>query len=138
MQEQKLNTNVSAEQKAMNLLRQVKAKSINSNMTRFDGLVGVYLGRNAVEHYPKMLAADGTKIKETVNGREVDKRSSESDGWTHYFSELSSNKIIQVVLPNNLTSNLKLLGLYNIEGWGWDIKSGNLLFVEKEGKLTAY
>lgn len=125
----------SNEQKALDLLNKSKVKAQISNMARFDGLVAVYLGVDAKIHYPKLLDADGNKIKETVNGRTQDKRSETSDGWTHYFNELGTGKIIQVVLKNK--EDLKLFGLYSVSGLGYDVKSGNMFFIEKETSLSA-
>ncbi|HFU4190516.1 TPA: hypothetical protein ACGO8C_002056 [Streptococcus suis] len=125
----------SNEQKALDLLNKSKAKAQISNMARFDGLVAVYLGVDAKIHYPKMLDSNGNKIKETVNGRTQDKRSETSDGWTHSFNELGTGKIIQVVLKNK--EDLKLFGLYSVSGLGYDVKAGNMFFVEKETSLSA-
>ncbi|HEL1618174.1 TPA: hypothetical protein TXL58_002285 [Streptococcus suis] len=126
---------VSNEQKALAILNKTKANAQSSNMSRFEGLIAVYLGVDAKIHYPKLLDADGNKIKETVNGRTQDKRSETSDGWTHYFNELGTGKIIQVVLKNK--NDLKLFGLYSVSGLGYDVKAGNMFFIEKETSLSA-
>lgn len=126
-------TSYTAEQKATALLRKAKQKSQVSNMTPFEGLVGVFLGVEPKAHYPKVLDADGNKIKETINGRTQDKRSETSDGWTHSLNELGTGKIIQVVLPQK--HELKLLSLYSISGLGYDIKNSNMYFLEKDTKL---
>ncbi|HEL2056796.1 TPA: hypothetical protein TY413_002169 [Streptococcus suis] len=126
---------VSNEQKALAILNKTKANAQSSNMARFEGLIAVYLGVDAKIHYPKLLDADGNKIKETVNGRTQDKRSETSDGWTHYFNELGTGKIIQVVLKNK--NDLKLFGLYSVSGMGYDVKAGNMFFIEKETSLSA-
>lgn len=126
---------VSNEQKALAILNKTKANAQSSNMARFEGLIAVYLGVDAKIHYPKLLDADGNKIKETVNGRTQDKRSETSDGWTHYFNELGTGKIIQVVLNNK--NDLKLFGLYSVSGMGYDVKAGNMFFIEKETSLSA-
>ena len=126
-------TSYTAEQKATALLRKAKQKSQVSNMTPFEGLVGVFLGVEPKAHYPKVLDADGNKIKETINGRTQDKRSETSDGWTHSLNELGTGKIIQVVLPQK--HDLKLLSLYSVSGLGYDIKNSNMYFLEKDTKL---
>ena len=125
--------NYTAEQKATALLRKAKQKSQTSNMTPFDELVGVFLGVEPKAHYPKVLDANGNKIRETINGRTQDKRSETSDGWTHSFNELGSGKIIQVVLSQKY--ELKPLSLYSINGLGYDIKNSNMYFLEKDTKL---
>ena len=55
-------TSFTAEQKATALLRKAKQKSQVSNMTPFEGLVGVFLGVEPKSHYPKVLDADGNYI----------------------------------------------------------------------------
>lgn len=121
------------EQKAQVLLRKAKEKMQHSNMMRFDNLIAVYLGVEPKQHYPKLLDDKGNKVKEVINGKSQDKRSEKSDGWTHYFNELGTGKIIQVVLINR--QDLKLFGLYSVTRFGYDLKSSNMFFIEKETKL---
>ena len=72
-------------------------------MTAFNDLVGVYVGASAREHFPKLKDENGKTVKDD-KGR--DKRSDTSDGYTHVFSEFGTSKMIQIVLPKNITCNL--------------------------------
>ena len=116
------------------LMKLAKLKAQTSNMQTFNGLIGVYLGVEPKAHYPKLLDDYGNKVKETVNGRERDKRSSVSDGYQYSFNELGTGKIIFVVVPNKL--NVEMLSPYSISGQGYDIPKSMMYFIEKNGTVT--
>lgn len=113
-----------------------KAQKQASNMIRFDNLVGVYLGTEPTEHFPKLLDSNGNKIQEEQNGRKVDKRSETPDGWTYTFAEFGTCKMIKIVLPQKV--EVKLMSAYTLSGMGYDIKSGNMFFIEKESEIKNY
>lgn len=125
----------SNEQKALSILNKSKENNRNTSMAKFDEIVGVYIGTEAKKHFPYFRDSAGNKVKETVNGRERDKRSKESDGWTHYFNELGTGKIIQVILTQK--HDLKLFGLYSISGLGYDMKQSQMFFIEKDATLSV-
>ena len=105
-------------------------------MTKLENIVGVYLGTEPAEHFPKWLDANGNKIQEEKNGRKVDKRSETSDGWTDTFAEFNTCKKVQIVLKNPI--NLQLTTAYHHGGLGYDLKSGNMYFIEKDTTLTKH
>lgn len=107
-----------------------------SSMKEFEGLIGIYLGTEPTEHFPKVLDAFGRKIKVEKDGRTVDKRAEESDGWTYTFAEFVTCKKISIVLPRKY--DLKLMTAYSLSGSGYDIKSGNMYFIEKNGDIGNY
>lgn len=135
-QEQAQQTNgLSQLQKLQALQAQNNAKAKTSSMTKLE-VVGVYLGTQPAEHYPKLLDENGNKVQEEKNGRKVDKRSETSDGWTYTFAEFSTCKTIKIVLPKRV--NVQLMGAYKLGGLGYDIKSGNMYFIEKDTTITNY
>lgn len=103
-------------------------------MTKLENIVGIYLGTEPTEHFPKLLYSNGNKVQEEKNGRKVDKRSKTSDGWTYTFAEFSTCKIIKIVLSQRV--NVQLMGAYKLSSLGYDIKSGNMYFVEKDTTIT--
>ena len=123
-------------QKLQALQAQNKAKAKTSSMTKLENIVGVYLGTEPGEQFPKLLDANGNKIQEEKNGRKLDKRSETSDGWTYTFAEFNTCKKVQIVLEKRI--NLQLMTAYNLGGLGYDIKSGNMYFIEKDTTITNY
>ena len=105
-------------------------------MVKLENLVGVYLGTEPTEHFPKLLDSNGNKLQEEKNGRKVDKRSETSDGWTYTFAEFSTCKTIKIVLSKRV--NVQLMGAYMLGGLGYDIKSGNMYFIEKDTTISNY
>lgn len=122
-------------QKLQALQAQNKAQAKASNMTQID-VVGIYLGTEPTEHFPKLLDRKGNKIQEEKNGRKVDKRSDISDGWTYTFAEFGTCKKIQIVLSKRV--NVSLMTAYKVGGLGYDIKSGNMYFIEKDTTIANY
>lgn len=123
-------------QKLQALQAQNNAQAKTSSMTKFENLVGVYLGTEPTEHFPKLLDSNGNKIQEEKNGRKVDKRSETSDGWTYTFAEFSTCKTIKIVLSKRM--NVPLMSVYQLSGFGYDIKSANMYFIEKDTTITNY
>ncbi len=123
-------------QKLQALQSESKEKSKQANMSRFENIVGIYLGTEPKEHFPKLLDTNGKKLQEEKNGRKVDKRSETSDGWTYTFAEFSTCKTIQIVLSKRV--NVQLMAPYKLGGWGYDIKSGNIYFIEKDTTISNY
>ena len=123
-------------QKLQALQSESKEKSKKANMSRFENIVGIYLGTEPKEHFPKLLDTNGKKLQEEKNGRKVDKRSETSDGWTYTFAEFSTCKTIQIVLSKRV--NVQLMAPYKLGGWGYDIKSGNIYFIEKDTTISNY
>ena len=123
-------------QKLQALQAQNKAKGKTSSMVKLENVVGVYLGTEPTEHFPKLLDSNGNKLQEEKNGRKVDKRSETPDGWTYTFAEFSTCKTIKIVLSNRV--NVQLMGAYKLSGLGYDIKSGNMYFIEKDTTIVNY
>ena len=131
--EQTQTTGTSQLQRLQALQAKNKEQAQKSAMMVFNGLVGVYVGTPAKEHYPKLKVENGNNVKDE-NGR--DKRSDKIDGYTHVFAEFGTAKKIQIVLPK--LYDLKLMTAYQLSGLGYDIKSGNMYFIEKETLIENY
>lgn len=116
-------------------LQELQAQNNNakkrSNLTAFNDLVGVYLGFESKEYFPKLKDANGKKIKDEKG---LDKRSEKSSGYLYRFSEFSTSKMIMIVLPEKL--NLKLLSAYKLSGLGFD--SFASYFLEEDTKIANF
>lgn len=112
-----------------------KQKSIQSrvsSMVPFD-TVGVYLGVKPKEYFPKLRDENGEVVKDS-NGSPV--RSKEPMGYIHTFSEVTTSKMIKVVRPHEFP--LSLMSPFRLTGLGYDIKSANMVFIEKEGMIESF
>lgn len=105
----------------------------NSNMTSFDEVVVVYLGASVKEHFPKLRDEQGNKLKDEKGN---DRRSEKSDGYTYTFSQVGTSKVVKVVAPQML--KFTVLGSYSISGLGYDISAGNMIFIEKDVKISPF
>lgn len=103
-----------------------------SNMTRFENIGVIHVGVEPKPYYPKLKDKDGKPIK-GPDGQ--DQRSETSTGWTYTFVEYGTAKQVKVVLPNNYP--LEDLSPYVVSGEGYDIKQGNLIFIQENGKLAT-
>lgn len=121
----------------MSQLEKLKAlqesKSKTANLSLFNNVVVIDVGIKPTEHFPKLKDKFGNKIKDE-NGK--DKRSEISDGYTYTFTEFGTGKMVKIVLPEKL--EIKLLGSYKVVGFGYDIKSANMIFIEQQGKIAEY
>ena len=123
-------------QKLQALQSESKEKSKQANMSRFENIVGVYLGTEPKEHFPKLLDTNGKKLQEEKNGRTIDKRSDKSDGWTYTFSQFGTCKKIMIVLSNRL--DVRLMEAYQLSGLGYDIKGVDMFFIEKDSNIIKF
>jgi lambda repressor-like predicted transcriptional regulator len=120
-------------QKLQALQSKNKAQAKISNMDKFENIVAVYLGTEPTEHFPKVYDENGNKVKDEKGN---DKRSKVSDGWTYTFSEFQTCKKVKIVLSKRV--DLKLLSVYSVSGMGYDIKSADMYFIEKEVLLQSF
>jgi hypothetical protein len=110
-----------------------ESKSKTANLTLFNNLVVIDLGIKPTQHFPKLKDGLGNKIKDE-DGK--DKRSETSDGYTYTFAEFGTGKIVKVVLPQQ--QKIELLGSYMVAGYGYDIKSANMIFIDRKAKIAEY
>ncbi|MDT2939031.1 hypothetical protein [Lactococcus lactis] len=121
----------------MSQLEKLKAlqesKSKTANLSLFNNLVVIDVGIKATQHFPKLKDDLGNKIKDE-NGK--DKRSDVSDGYTYSFTEFTTGKMVKIVLPEE--QKFELLGSYKVVGFGYDIKSANMIFIEQKAQIAEY
>ena len=110
-----------------------ESKSKTANLTLFNNLVVIDLGIKPTQHFPKLKDGLGNKIKDE-DGK--DKRSETSDGYTYTFAEFGTGKIVKVVLPQQ--QKIELLGSYMVAGYGYDIKSANMIFIDRKARIAEY
>lgn len=111
-----------------------KAKKDTSKMVQFDKVNAIYLGVPISEHYlPETDPVSGKAILD-ANGRKV--KSSILAGYLYTFSEYGTSKIVKVVLPQRL--NVSPLNVYQISGFGYDIRSSGLIYIKESGACKAY
>lgn len=104
-----------------------------SAMTRFDGLVVVEVGVEPSLYYPKLKTAEGATVK-GEDGK--DKRAETPSGWTYTFTEYATAKTVKVVLHQQL--NLQPLAVLTVSGEGYDIRAGNMIFIQANGKISQF
>lgn len=108
-------------------------KRKQNNLSHFSGLVVVNVGVEPKKHYPKLKDSSGNRIKDEKG---VDKRSETADGWTYTFVEFGTAKTVKIVLPKLVDINL--LTVYQVAGYGYDIRSAGMIFIEQDSKIGIY
>ena len=120
------------DQNTLNKLANLANSDSKGNRQAFKTVV-IKLGVKPVEHFPKVKGKDG-KTQKDENGNDV--RSKVSDGYTYTFSEFETSKIVKVVLDK--LYDIKVMNAYLISGYGYDIRSGNMIFIDKDVRLETY
>lgn len=120
------------DQNTLNKLANLANSDSRGNRQAFKTVV-IKLGVKPVEHFPKVKGKDG-KTQKDENGNDV--RSKVSDGYTYTFSEFETSKIVKVVLDK--LYDVKVMNAYLISGYGYDIRSGNMIFIDKDVRLETY
>ena len=120
------------DQNTLNKLANLANSDGKGNRQAFKTVV-IKLGVKPVEHFPKVKGKDG-KTQKDENGNDV--RSKVSDGYTYTFSEFETSKIVKVVLDK--LYDVKVMNAYLISGYGYDIRSGNMIFIDKDVRLETY
>lgn len=110
----------------------VLAKQDKGNKQAFKNIV-IKLGVKPVQHFPKLRDKDGKAVKDEDGN---DRRSENSDGYTYTFSDFETSRIVKVVL--NKLYDVKPMEAYIVSGLGYDIRSGNMIFIDEDVKLMAY
>lgn len=108
-------------------------QSKSNNMTAFSGLVLIDVGCQPIEHFPKLQDKNGKKL---VDSDGHIQHSEHSDGWTYTFSQFGTARMVKVVLPQQV--ELKLLQPYQLSGLGYDIRNANMIYLEKDIRISNY
>ena len=115
-------------------LKVLEQKGVQStSKTSFHDLVVCTVGAPVKEHFPKVKLADGSTKKDS-EGNDV--RSEKSDGFTFTFSEIGTSQVVKVVLQKKY--KLELDQFYSVGGKGYRIRSGNLIFIDEAGSISAF
>lgn len=114
-------------------LKSLKVSEALNNLTRFDNLIGIDVGVEPREHFPKLKDSNGKTVKDE-KGRDV--RSEILDGYTYTFAEYGTAKVIKVVLSKQV--NVGFGKAYSLSGSGYDIKQGNMYFLEKDTSINLF
>lgn len=118
-------TNITNEQKALSLLS--KLNTTNSNLVSFEKKIGVHVGVEPKEYFPKLKDANGKAIiQKNKYGKDEAVRSEVSKGWQYTFSELGTAKTI-IFVSDKKIEDLSVLGLYVLKGEGYEIKNKEII-----------
>lgn len=119
-------------QSTLDKLNAIAKEDHSSNKQAFKRVV-IKLGVKPVKHFPKMKDKSGKTMKDD-SGNDV--RSETSDGYTYTFSDFETSQVVKVVLDK--LYDIKVMNAYLISGLGYDIRSGNMIFIDEDVKITEY
>ena len=120
-------------EKLQNLLNE-KQKKNSAAKVEFKDLICIYTGVQSAPYYEKLKDGNGKDVKDK-DGKIV--RSSELKGYMYTFNELGTAKVVKIVVTNK-DMPIKLLSVYKIKGDGYDIKNGNMIFLDENVGVTNY
>lgn len=109
------------------------AKQDKGNKQAFKNIV-IKLGVKPTEHFPKLKDKDGKTIKDEDGN---DARSETRDGFTYTFSDFKTSRVVKAVLPK-IYDGINPMEAYVISGLGYDIRSGNMIFLDEDVKISNY
>lgn len=121
------------QQSTLEKLSQLAGKQHSSNKQAFNGLIVIKLGVKPIKHFPKVKGKDGKTVKDADGN---DMRSEKSDGYTYTFSDFETSQVVKVVL--NKLYDIKVMNAYVVSGLGYDIRSGNMIFIDENAKIAEY
>lgn len=111
------------------LLNAQNASSKSSGLKFLEVGYVVYLGSTPKEHYPKLKDRYGNKVKDD-NGKDV--RADQSTGFIVSFATIGDNpKVVSAVFSDIDTLNLEPLSVYQLSGYGYDIRQSNFVWLEE-------
>lgn len=119
-------------QSTLDKLNAMAKDSHSSNKQAFKRVV-IKLGVKPVKHFPKLKDKSGKAMKDDSGN---DMRSETSDGYTYTFSDFETSQVVKVVLDK--LYDIKVMNAYLISGLGYDIRSGNMIFIDEDVKITEY
>ena len=108
------------------------AKQDKGSKQAFKNVV-IMLGVKPVEHFPKLKGKDGKTLKDEDGN---DRRSTTKDGYTYTFADFETCRVVKVVLDK--LYDIKVMNAYLVSGYGYDIRSGNMIFIDEDVHLQEY
>ncbi|MBC9710014.1 MAG: hypothetical protein H9W80_12445 [Enterococcus sp.] len=119
-------------QSTLDKLNAIAKEDHGNNKQAFKRVV-IKLGVKPVKHFPKVKDKTGKTMKDESGN---DLRSETSDGYTYTFSDFETSQVVKVVLDK--LYDIKVMNAYLISGLGYDIRSGNMIFIDEDVKITEY
>lgn len=120
------------DQNTLNKLASLANSDDEGNRQAFKNVV-IKLGVKPVQHFSKLKGNDGKTLKDEDGN---DLRSKTSDGYTYTFSDFKTSRVVKVVLDK--LYDIKVMNAYLISGYGYDIRDGNMIFIDKDVVLKEY
>lgn len=112
-----------------NLLSQQNSNNKNAGLNHIEVGYIAYLGSEPKLYYPKAKDKYGNKIKDS-SGKDV--RSDDPSGYMVSFATIGdSPKIVSAVFSDIDALNLEPLAVYQLSGYGYDIKQSNFIWIEE-------
>lgn len=120
------------DQNTLNKLANLANNDDKGNRQAFKNVV-IKLGVKPVQHFPKLKGKDGKAVKDK-EGNEL--RSKVSDGYTFTFSDFETSRVVKVIL--NKKYDIKVMNAYLVSGYGYDIRSGNMIYIDRDVTIQEY
>lgn len=120
------------DQNTLNKLANLANSDNEGNRQAFKNVV-IKLGVKPVQHFPKLKGKDGKALKDE---KDNDLRGKTSDGYTYTFSDFKTSRVVKVILDK--LYDIKLMSPWIVSGYGYDIRSGNMIFIDKDVHLSEY
>lgn len=88
-----------------------------------------YLGATPKEYFPKLKDQYGKKVKDEDGN---DLRADQPSGYQVSFATIGDNaKIVSAVFPTLDSIDLQPLAVYQLSGYGYDIRQANFVWLEE-------
>lgn len=111
------------------LLNAQNASSKSTGLKFLEAGYVAYLGATPKEYFPKLKDQYGKKVKDEDGN---DLRADQPSGYQVSFATIGdSPKIVSAVFPDIDTLNLEPLAVYQLSGYGYDIRQANFLWLEE-------
>lgn len=111
------------------LLSAQNASSKSSGLKFLEAGYVAYLGAEPKLYYPKVKDKYGSKVKDS-SGKDV--RADDPSGYLVSFATIGdSPKIVSAVFSDIESLDLKPLSVYQLSGYGYDIRQSNFVWLEE-------
>lgn len=112
-----------------NLINAQNASGKSSGLKLIEAGYVAYLGSEPKLYYPKAKDKYGNKIKDS-SGKDV--RSDDPSGYQVSFATIGDNpRIVSAVFPSLDDLDLEALKIYQLSGYGYDIRQSNFIWLEE-------
>lgn len=112
-----------------NLVSAQNSSGKNSGLKLIEVGYVAYLGAEPKLYYPKVKDKYGNKVKDS-SGKDV--RADDPSGYQVSFATIGDNaKIVSAVFPTLDSIDLQPLSVYQLSGYGYDIRQSNFVWLEE-------